>query len=86
MDAQPRTLAALRTQPGHEQDVPSVARWVCGGLGQGREVIRAPSGHLGGGEEEGRSPGKVGGRLARVAPPAQSGSCCLCLAPRLNRF
>lgn len=85
MDAQPRTLAALRTQPGHEHNVPGVVRWVCGGLGQGGDVIRAP-GHLGGGEEEGRRPEKLGGRLARVAPPAQSGFYRLCLAPRLDRF
>lgn len=58
MDAQPRTLAALRTQPRHEHDVLGVARWVCGGLGQGGDVIRArgaSGGRGGGGTEPGEA-------------------------------
>lgn len=85
VDSQPGTLVALRTQSGHERGVPGAARWVCGGIGRQRGVIRDLGNQVarqwGGGREEalagfGESSGAPGG----CAPPTPG--IAVVLAPR----
>lgn len=70
VDSQRGTLAALRTQSGHERSVPGAARWVCGDVCRERGVIRPPGNQVARqcGRGWGGSPCGLRGELGRGAP------------------